>query len=98
MIRIAIAFAAFASLALPAFAQTGGDTPPQGSTETVPSIAPDPQSTGTNLPGVDGSATTGSTGDSESMPEERCELPGTDANANPTAEVPSVNGADPTCR
>jgi hypothetical protein len=98
MIRIAIAFAAFASLALPALAQTGGDTAPQGSTETVPAIAPDPQSTGTNLPGVDGSATTGSTGDSESMPKERCELPGTDANANPTAEVPSVKGADPTCR
>lgn len=98
MIRIAIAFVTIASLAAPALAQTRGDTATQGTIEAAPAIAPGQQPADTNLPGVDGSATTGSTGDSESMPEERCELPGTDANANPTAEVPSVKGADPTCR
>jgi hypothetical protein len=100
MIRIAIAFAAFASLAAPVHAQTHHERNMHAPAETMPPPAPHHLSTGTNLPGVDDSATTGSTGDttSEPGPDERCELPGTPENTNPTADLPTVQDTDPSCR
>jgi hypothetical protein len=100
MIRITIAFAALASLAMPVHAQTHHERPVNAPTETMSPQAPNHLSPGTNLPGVDDSATTGSTDDttSEPGPDERCELPGTPDNTNPTADLPTVQDADPSCR
>ena len=95
MNRIAAAFAVVVSLAVPALAQTNVDGATPGATSNTVTT-PDPFKSATNLPGVDDASTTGNTG--EASQEERCELPGTSGDSDTTAQVPSVRGADPTCR
>jgi hypothetical protein len=100
MNRIAIAFAVFASLTVPAYAQTHEGSPVQAPMVTTPADAVRDSQQSTNLPGVDDSATTGSTDDAtgEPGPNERCEFPGTTENTNPTADLPTVQEANPSCR
>jgi hypothetical protein len=96
MNRFAAAFAAVVSLAAPSLAQTNADGATPGAASDTATVAPAPSAAGTNLPGVTDITTTGST--SEPSREERCELPGASRDTNPTAQVPSVTEADPTCR
>jgi hypothetical protein len=103
MTRLGVSAVVFLALAVPALAQTAAGSAAEGTVRTAPEVAPQAAPSDTSLPGVTDSGTTGSTvgtGPTGSAPtdQERCQVPGTTTDSNPTGGVPSVSEANPACR